>query len=178
MGKEIINRIKTKLSTEKVFYTDGNGRQIIKRRFGVHGESIKIDINEPVGGNYYPINAHISIKDMAADKQVTLLVDRAQGGSSLDDGLLELMVHRRHVRAGILEILNETAYGVGLAVRGTHFLLLGTTSENGKLTRPLSLQMYKQPQISFIPTSFSFKEWSRRYNTEVKARTVIKKCGC
>jgi len=172
VGKEVVNRITTKLSTDKEFYTDENGRQILKRRVGVYGESFKFEINEPVAGNYYPINAHISMKDKSADKQVTLLVDRAQGGSSLDDGLLELMIHRRHVHHGnneLNEILNETAHGVGLVVRGTHYLLLSSISESIKLTRSLSFQMHKQPQISFISTNLSFSEWSKSYNMEVNS---------
>lgn len=169
VGKEVISRITTKLSNEKEFFTDSNGRQIIKRRVGVYGNSLKMDINEPVAANYYPINSHISIKDKSADKQLTILVDRAQGGSSLDDGLLELMLHRRllYDDAYHSEVLNETAYGVGLAVRGTHLLLLSSISESLRLTRSLGIQMYKQPQISFIPTNFSFKEWSKMYKMEV-----------
>jgi len=158
------------LSSKQSFYTDANGRQIIKRRVGVHGDSLKTDIGDPVGGNYYPINAHISIKDETVDKQLTLLVDRAQGGSSLNDGQLELMLHRRLVQEvddGLREVLNEKAFGVGLTVRGTHLLVLSSISESAKLTRSLSHQLYKKPQISFIPTSLSFREWARSYNMEV-----------
>lgn len=67
---------------------------------------------EPVAGNYYPVTSRIFIKvsiviyklilimilfyDAAQDEekktQFTVLNDRAQGGSSLSDGSLELMV--------------------------------------------------------------------------------------
>jgi len=170
VGKEVVNRVTTKLSTKNKFYTDANARQIVTRKLGVHGDLKNFNITDFIGGNYYPINAHISVKDELADKQLTMLVDRGQGGSSLNDGQLELMVHRRHVLEGVTknrEVLNETAYGVGLTVRGTHLLLLSSISESAKLTRSLSHQMYKQPQISFIPTSLSFREWSRSYNMEV-----------
>jgi len=172
VGKEVINRVTTKLSSGKTFYTDLNGRQIFTRKIGVHGNLnlTYFTISDPVAGNYYPINALISLKDEAADMQLTMLVDRAQGGSSLNNGQLELMIHRRHVHEGVAEyheVLNETAYGVGLAIRGTHFLVLRRISESAKLTRSLSHQMYKQPQISFIPTNYSFQEWSRNYNMEV-----------
>ena len=49
-----------------------------------------------------------------------------QGGSSLSDGELELMVHRRllHDDAfGVGEALNEMAYGQGLIVRGKHYIV-------------------------------------------------------
>ena len=95
-------------------------------------------------------------------------MDRAQGGSSLTNGQLELMVHRRLLHDDMqVGALDETVYGVGLTVRGTHFLVLSSIAESAKIIRPLSLQMYKKPQISFIPTEISFKEWSKSYNMEV-----------
>ena len=177
MGKEVVSRVTTKLSNQKQFYTDVNGRQILKRMVGVHGNLnlTGFKISDPVGGNYYPINAQISIKDHTADKQLTMLVDRAQGGSSLNDGQLELMMHRRHVHEGAAknEVLNETAYGVGLSVRGKHLLVLSSISKSARLTRSLSHQMYKQPQISFIPTSLSYRKWSRMYNMEVSSKHLF-----
>lgn len=50
----------------------------------------------------------------------------SQGGTSLNSGQMELMVHRRllHDDAfGVGEPLNETQYGVGLVARGKHYLL-------------------------------------------------------
>lgn len=157
------------MSNENNFYTDSNGRQILTRRVGFYGDSKTIKITDPIAGNYYPINAHISINDEKVDKQLTMIVDRAQGGSSINNGQIEVMIHRRHVHKQIFvdEVLDETAYGVGLAVRGTHLLLLSGISESAKLVRSLSQQMYKQPQISCIPTNLSFQEWFKSYNMEV-----------
>lgn len=62
VGKEVVNKITTNLSSKKEFFTDANGRQIVKRRVGNHGDSPKFNINEPVAANYYPINSHISIR--------------------------------------------------------------------------------------------------------------------
>lgn len=56
------------------------------------------------------------------------MTDRAQGGSSMADGELEVMVHRRllHDDAfGAGEALNEQAYGQGLVARGRHYVLIG-----------------------------------------------------
>ena len=53
--------------------------------------------------------------------QFTLLTDRSQGGASIQDGELEVMVHRRLLfddAFGVGEPLNESAYGQGLVVRG------------------------------------------------------------
>lgn len=48
------------------------------------------DNSEPVAGNYYPVNSRIYIKDN--NYQMTVLNDRSQGGTSLVDGQIELMV--------------------------------------------------------------------------------------
>merc|ERR1719350_2489497 len=54
-------------------------------------------------------------------------MDRAEGGTSLESGEMELMLHRRLFNDdafGVGEALNETAFGKGLVVRGKHKLLL------------------------------------------------------
>ena len=60
-----------------------------------------------------------------------MVTDRSQGGSSLKQGQVELMVHRRIFRddrRGVAENLNETMCGCtncncpGLVARGTHYL--------------------------------------------------------
>ncbi len=65
--------------------------------------------DEPVSGNYYPVTTAASLNDTRL--QLTVLPDRAQGCSSLDDGQLEFMVHRRLLAddgKGVNEPLNET----------------------------------------------------------------------
>ncbi|EFX74192.1 hypothetical protein DAPPUDRAFT_324586 [Daphnia pulex] len=166
-GKEIINRVTTSIASSGMFYTDANGRQTLERRFNIR-DSYPYTVTEPIAANYYPVNSHAYIKD-AVGNQVTMLVDRPQGGSSLHNGELELMVHRRCLyddAFGVGEALNETAYGDGLVVRGTHFLILGDKTNSMKMARSLSHELYKQPQISFIPTSLSFSEWSALYKTQ------------
>lgn len=51
-----------------------------------------MDLKEPISGNYYPITSKIVVVDQQQDLEVAVLTDRAQGGSSLDDGQIELMV--------------------------------------------------------------------------------------
>ena len=60
-----------------------------------------------------------------------MVTDRSQGGSSLKQGQVELMVHRRMFRddrRGVAQNLNETMCGCtecdcpGLVARGTHYL--------------------------------------------------------
>lgn len=165
----MITRFKTDISNGDIFYTDANGRQTMKRRIDWR-ESFKYETSEPVAGNYYPVNSHIYIKDLTKEKQLTILVDRSQGGSSLKEGQLELMVHRRPANDdgnGIGEVLNEVAHGRGLIARGTHYLILSDTNKATKLVTSLSKDMNKQPQISFYETNLPYKKWSKLYNREV-----------
>ncbi|XP_044607793.2 lysosomal alpha-mannosidase isoform X2 [Equus asinus] len=121
-GKEIISRFDTALKTNGLFYTDSNGREILERRRD-YRPTWKLNQTEPVAGNYYPVNSRIYITD--GNVQLTVLTDRSQGGSSLSDGSLELMVHRRLLKddaRGVGEPLLEN--GLGVWVRGRHLVLL------------------------------------------------------
>lgn len=89
VGKEIISRFTTSMNTNGKFETDSNGREMLTRTRG-HRDTWEIDLQEPVSGNYYPINTKISIED--STHRLALLTDRAQGGSSIIDGTVELMV--------------------------------------------------------------------------------------
>lgn len=53
----------------------------------------KLELNERVAGNYYPVTSKIVIQDTSKNLEVAVLTDRAQGGTSLQDGEIELMVN-------------------------------------------------------------------------------------
>ncbi|XP_076327158.1 LOW QUALITY PROTEIN: lysosomal alpha-mannosidase-like [Tachypleus tridentatus] len=169
IGKEIITKFDTNLQSKKKFYTDANGRQVLKR---VRNErpTWSLNITEPVSGNYYPVNSRIYIKDDSRNIQLTILTDRSQGGSSLSDGSIELMIHRRLLyddAFGVGEPLNETGVdGRGLVVRGRHLILLSSTSVAGKLQRELSEKLLLQPWLSFAPFSGSEYEWAKQFLIE------------
>uniref|UniRef100_A0A182U141 alpha-mannosidase n=1 Tax=Anopheles melas TaxID=34690 RepID=A0A182U141_9DIPT len=128
-GKEIISRFESDIKSEGTFWTDSNGREML-RRVRNHRETWELDLVEPVAGNYYPITAKIAVED--DHSRMAVLNDRAQGGSSLVDGQLELMVHRRLLRDdafGVGEALNETQYGAGIVARGKHWLFFGSSQK-------------------------------------------------
>lgn len=43
----------------------------------------------------YPVNAAIETSDVTTGLTMTVVNDRSQAGGSIQDGALELMVHRR-----------------------------------------------------------------------------------
>lgn len=91
-GKEVITKFKITdtFDNQNVFYTDSNGREMIKRTLNQRSDYSYDPKNEPVASNYYPVTSRIVIKD---DKlELAILNDRSQGGSSLNKGEIELMV--------------------------------------------------------------------------------------
>lgn len=87
-GKEIVSRFYSVLKNNGEFYTDSNGREMMKRVRNKRSYTAKIV--EPIAGNYYPVTTKIAIED--GKQRMAVLTDRAQGGSSLHDGTVELMV--------------------------------------------------------------------------------------
>ena len=151
VGKEVIVRFCSDLvNTTQTFLTDSNGRQLMERRLN-YRPSYEINLTEPVAQNYFPTSSKILLAGPPA--QLGLLTDRAQGGSSLSDGCLELMVHRRLLdddAFGVGEALNEEAYGVGLVARGRHGLIVGNDEERfARDHRVGALDLFHEPLIIF-----------------------------
>lgn len=90
-GKEVITKFSTPLESNSVFYTDSNGREMLERTRNFR-PTWDIEINETESSNYYPVTSRIVIKDQEKKLEFAVLTDRAQGGSSLRDGEVELMV--------------------------------------------------------------------------------------
>lgn len=87
----MITKYKSKVNNKDEFYTDSNGREMIKRKLN-YRETWNVELDEPISGNYYPITTKISIEDHKTQRRMSVLTDRAQGGSSLEEGQIELMV--------------------------------------------------------------------------------------
>ncbi|XP_019447419.1 PREDICTED: alpha-mannosidase At3g26720-like isoform X8 [Lupinus angustifolius] len=108
IGKEIITQFTTTMETNRTFYTDSNGRDFIKRIRDFRTDW-DLQVNQPIAGNYYPVNLGLYVQDSSTE--LSVLVDRSVGGSSLVDGQIELMLHRRLIHddaRGVGEALNET----------------------------------------------------------------------
>ncbi len=112
---------------------------------------------------------------------MAVLVDRAQGMSSLKDGQMEFMLHRRLLAddaRGVREPLNETSFmsaypnavrsGPGLSVTGEHRLVLGPAG--GAVTaihRPLAAAVHMNLLELFQPLSplnLTAQTWVENFN--------------
>ena len=80
----------------------------------------------------------------AYDLKEMICLDRSNGGGSIHDGSLEIMVHRRIPtdQSPLGEPLNETAYGQGLVVRGKHLLIIDTPDNSAFLHRTNAQQLF------------------------------------
>ena len=54
-GKEVVVKYETDIKSDGIFYTDSNGREMIKRVYNKRGPSYSpvYNISEEVAGNYY-----------------------------------------------------------------------------------------------------------------------------
>ncbi|KAM7509321.1 hypothetical protein LguiA_019774 [Lonicera macranthoides] len=152
-GKEIATQIKTNLKTNKTFYTDSNGRDFIKR-VRDYREDWDLQVTEPIAGNYYPINLGIYVEDETTE--LSVLVDRAVGGSSLVDGQIELMLHRRLIHddaKGVGEALNEEVCVLndckGLIVQGKFYVRIDPRGEGAKWRRSFGQEIYSPLLLAF-----------------------------
>ncbi|KAM8772245.1 lysosomal alpha-mannosidase [Acanthopagrus schlegelii] len=151
LGKEVITRLDTSIQTSQYFYTDSNGREVLQRKTDFR-PTWNLKQSEPIAGNYYPINSRAFIKDDS--DQLTVVTDRSQGGGSINNGSLEIMLHRRllydDVR-GVAEPLNETSaiFPKGLVVRGRLLLSLDRPASAADTHRPLAQEVVLQPLLTF-----------------------------
>uniref|UniRef100_A0A1A9W6T5 Alpha-mannosidase n=1 Tax=Glossina brevipalpis TaxID=37001 RepID=A0A1A9W6T5_9MUSC len=141
IGKEVITRFTSEIRNHDVFYTDSNGREMINRtrknRTGIPD-------------NYYPITGRIVLEDDR--KRLTLFNDRAQGGSSSAEGILELMLHRRLLHddlRGLGEPLNETT-----VARGKIYMVLNSSDKDKVVDERLLQQEIHLPVWLFFSRSF------------------------
>lgn len=94
-GKEVISRFRTEINSGDLFYTDSNGREMLERKLNYRA-TFNYTNEEPIAGNYYPVTSRILIQDQDKNIQFAVMNDRAQGGTSLKPGEVELMVSLTH----------------------------------------------------------------------------------
>ncbi|CAD1474134.1 unnamed protein product, partial [Heterotrigona itama] len=158
IGKEIVTRYYSSLNSSGEFYTDSNGREMLKRKRD-YRPTWNVELEEQVSGNYYPITSKISLKDEESQLKLSLLTDRAEGGTSMRDGEIEMMVHRRLLKDdafGVGEALNESAFGEGLVIRGSHYIIGGSLKNLDELAleeKTLARRLLLRPWPFIIPAT-------------------------
>lgn len=158
-GKEVIAKWHFDgIDSEDVFYTDSNGLEMQERKRDARPDWTMTS-NMTVSNNYYPVSSAIAIRGKTSGAQVTVMNERAQGGTSLASGTIELMQHRRLLcmdSLNINEALNETqADGRGIAVNTRYFV----SFSNANIT---SVQRHTQllidePILVWYSTDFKVK---------------------
>lgn len=165
-GKEIITQLRSPIKSAGTFFTDSNGREFMERRLN-HRPTWDLNVFEPVAGNYYPVNAAMYLQD-GSGLALAIATDRSQGGSSLQDGNLELMVQRRTLAddwRGVNEPMNETDLGIspcapygnatrlgdGVVIRGTHYIRVGAKG-GAPLARSMMDHAFANPLV-FVATA-------------------------
>ena len=78
-GYKVIARFNTNIKSGDEFYTDMNGRGLIKRKLNYRADWNFMQ-TEPVAGNYYPVNSEILIRD--SKTELAIVPDRAQVSQS------------------------------------------------------------------------------------------------
>lgn len=80
-GREVVLRYTTGLDSGNEWFTDANGREMIRRRRN-YRPSWDLNVTENISGNYYPATSAVSLKDKVNDWQFAVVLDRAQGRCS------------------------------------------------------------------------------------------------
>jgi lysosomal alpha-mannosidase len=96
-----------------------------------------------------------------------MFIDRSEGGSSMHDGSIEIMVHRRLLHDdsfGVSEPLNETAFGTGLVIRGRHVLFVEPPALSASYHRVASQRLYMHPLATFALTQQTYDSYSASYH--------------
>ena len=99
IGQETILRFGTGLRSNATWETDANGLRMMRRQRRARNTST-YNVTEPVAQNYFPVTSSATLQDDVAGRGLSLAFDAAHGVSSLADGDLEVMLHRRLVDNG------------------------------------------------------------------------------
>ncbi|RDY13085.1 hypothetical protein CR513_02040, partial [Mucuna pruriens] len=137
---------------------DGVGKEVITQMTANmvrdHRDDWPLQVNEPVAGNYYPLNLGIYIKDKKSE--LSVLVDRATGGGSIKDGQVELMLHRcilfddgRGVNEGLHEQVCQNDRCQGLTLRGNYYVGIHNLGAGSRWRRTTGQEVYSPLLLAF-----------------------------
>lgn len=78
LGREVVVLYKSGIKSDDEWWTDLNGRTMIKRKRN-HRWSWKSNLADSISGNFYPMTSEAYIEE--AGKRMSIITDRAQGKS-------------------------------------------------------------------------------------------------
>lgn len=172
VGKEVVSRFSTGIESAGIFYTDSNGREMLKRV----RNNRPLHRNELVAINYYPINTKIYVEDEGRAARMAVLTDRAQGATSLKDGQIDVLVHRRLLMDdafGVGEALDEKQFGTGLIATGSLNVLWSHLKKDaspsaGARERFLQNKLLLSNWLFFSRVNeTTYEEWQTKYRNIV-----------
>ncbi|XP_072954939.1 alpha-mannosidase [Typha angustifolia] len=168
IGKEVVTRLTANMVTNGTFYTDTNGRDFLKR-VRDHRDDWNLQVTQPVAGNYYPVNLGVYVMD--GKSELSVLIDRAVGASSIQDGEIEIMLHRRLLfddARGVGEALDETvcvdSYCEGLTARGNYYMSINQLGDGSHWRRTYGQEIYSPFLLAF--THEDEKSWKLSHVTK------------
>lgn len=113
-----------------------------------------------VPGNIYPVTSKIYIEDIKRNIRCSIFPDRPEGGTSLYDGEVDLMLQRRILTDDMLfqAYVNETHNNVGIIIRGKHYLYVSRASykPNKIFEKIFAKELALGPQI-LVSTADSYQ---------------------
>ncbi|KAB1201796.1 Lysosomal alpha-mannosidase [Morella rubra] len=147
IGKEVITRMTANMATDKVFYTDSNGRDFLKRVRDYRADW-SLTVTQPVAGNYYPS-----------------WFDRATGGASIEDGERMLYDDSRGVGEPLNESVNKACEG--LTVRGNYYVSINQLGAGARWRRTTGQEVYSPFILAF--THEKLEDWTASHLTKATA---------
>ncbi|EGC32455.1 hypothetical protein DICPUDRAFT_49593 [Dictyostelium purpureum] len=161
LGKEVVSRYTTDLSTDNTWYSDSNGMEM-QKRITNYRPSWNYTVVQPTSGNYVPVNAITYIQDTSKNLQFTVLTDRSRSSASLRSGQLDVMMHRRTLMddgRGVGQPMNESTQ-----IITTSKLIFHDISEVAQSHyRPTALGLAHPLYPMFTSTQQSSSQWNNQY---------------
>jgi lysosomal alpha-mannosidase len=155
---QVITRFNTDISNDGIFYTDGNGYQMIQRTHLPKGRPDDADNGASIAGNFYPMTSKAYIRNEKFPLQLTLMTSRPHGVSSQSKGSIEMMLHR--------SLLNDDHRGIGESLtdksnsREIFYIVIDSGYNKAETeTRNAALQQLQYPIVPSITTANNSHEW-------------------
>eukprot|EP00357_Protocruzia_adherens_P000608 CAMPEP_0115005768 /NCGR_PEP_ID=MMETSP0216-20121206/20086_1 /TAXON_ID=223996 /ORGANISM="Protocruzia adherens, Strain Boccale" /LENGTH=1013 /DNA_ID=CAMNT_0002372193 /DNA_START=50 /DNA_END=3091 /DNA_ORIENTATION=- len=181
-GHEIVAVYGSDIENDKTFYTDSCGLYMQKRVVD-YRPTWHLQVNQPRAGNFYPIRNAIYIQQKDGNKRLTVNTDRSQGAASIDDGKMEVMIHRRLLQddaRGVGEPLNETAYGRGLQTMFRHYVSLESLEiGTSDLQRTIQRRLDEQPLVyySIVDNGVEMNDSQEEYSMDPTTSQLMGNVG-